>query len=117
MGQKGKFLLGKVSHNHFWKNNLNFQNDYTNVYFTQLILKKFIDFFFLYSINICLLKKKNSLRKNLYLSQIWLNSFANYIIISFNIKCKYRKLRKRKLLDNFIRLKYYYHALNKKRYF
>jgi hypothetical protein len=107
-----KFILTKVPNFHYWKNNYMNNNNYSIFFFQFNLLKNIIYFFFIYSISNKLLKKKKIIKK-LYISQIWINSLNNNLILSFNIYLQKITVNDKKLLDNYLRLKYFYFLIFK----
>ena len=119
MAQRGKFSLIKVNCHHLWKNNfinLN-QQLYSRFFFQINLLEKYIHFFFLYPISKYFGKCHISENQKLYLSQIWIHSYNNYIIISFSIKYRDKKIYYKNLIDNYLRLKYSTQLINQKYFF
>lgn len=108
MSREKNILLTKTPLFSYWKNNYISKINYSNFFFQLNLLKNVIFYFFIFSISIKFTKLKQNNLKNLYISQIWVNSFNNTIILSFNIYLQKNVLNELDIYDNYIRLKYFY---------
>lgn len=111
MSSEKKLLLNKLCNHSYWKNNYINKQYYSNFFFQLKLLKNIIFFFFTNNISNNFLNKKK-ITKIIYISQIWINSFNNNLIISFNIYLKDKNIYNHIIPDNYLRLKFLYKYLN-----
>ena len=110
MASKQKHLILKLHKNNFWKNNI-LNKNYSLLFFQLSLIKIIIKFFFLNSFSSRLLYQKKN-KKNFFMSDMYINSINNSIIISINFLTIKNKENKNITFDNFLRLKYFYSLLN-----